>query len=308
MRCRYHEERANAEADRGARRRLRVSRARGRPSRGDHVTTASTLILFFNPVSPGWFSCSGTLLDETTFLTAGHCAFDVGTDGAVTPGGSGGNDVWATLDEVVDLSQFPKRADYPDEATLYAARSAWLDANPAFITGTAFPHPAYDDFAEFPNNHDVGVVELDRDSGVEVFGALASLGTLDEATGTGKDHNKVLIETAGYGIQEGPARPAGARRALEVDLCDRQPELAPCGRLERSHLEQPVAGQRSRRILLRRFRRWGVPERHEHGGCGGLVRLQRQLQGRRLLGPRRRHRRPGLHPAIRGRLISGLNP
>ena len=177
----------------------------GEPDDGEHPYVG--FILFFNPVSPGWFSCSGTLLDETTFLTAGHCAFDIGTDGAVTPGGSGGNDVWATFDEVVDLSQFPARADFPDEATLYAARSAWLDANLAFITGTAFPHPDYDDFAEFPNNHDVGVVELDEDWGITAFGELASLGTLNEVTGTGKDHNKVLIETAGYGIQEVHPKP-----------------------------------------------------------------------------------------------------
>jgi V8-like Glu-specific endopeptidase len=58
---------------------------------------------FFNPVSPVWFRCSGTLLDETTFLTTGHCAFDIGTDGAVTPSGSGVNDVWETFDEVVNL-------------------------------------------------------------------------------------------------------------------------------------------------------------------------------------------------------------
>ena len=55
--------------------------------------------IFFVPSEPGWFSCSGTLLDEDTFLTAGHCTWGIGTDGeeVVDPEGepvmSGGTDV-----------------------------------------------------------------------------------------------------------------------------------------------------------------------------------------------------------------------
>ena len=37
-------------------------------------------MIFFDPNEPGWFSCSGTLLDADTFLTAGHCTFGIGTD------------------------------------------------------------------------------------------------------------------------------------------------------------------------------------------------------------------------------------
>ena len=160
-------------------------------------------MLFFDAVTPGWFSCSGTLLDEQTFLTAGHCAFDIGTNGGATPGGSGGNDTWVTFEETVDLTNFPKRADFPDdEAGLYAARSAWLNGNTDFTRGTSNPHPAFANFADFPANHDVGVVVLDDPAGVGSFGVLTPLGTLDALAGTGKDHNKVIIETAGYGIQE----------------------------------------------------------------------------------------------------------
>ena len=56
-------------------------------------------MIFFSPNDPGWFSCSGTLLDSTTFLTAGHCTFPVGTEGEPTAGDSGGNDVWVTFDD-----------------------------------------------------------------------------------------------------------------------------------------------------------------------------------------------------------------
>lgn len=157
-------------------------------------------MLFFDPNEPGWFSCSGTLLDGQTYLSAGHCTFGVGTNGRVTPNGTGGNDVWVSFKEKVDLTGFPRRADFPDdEAGLYAARSAWLNANRDFIRGTSYPHPEYDNFADFPANHDVGVVELDKSTRLRQYGVLSRLGTLDALAKAG---DKVIIETAGYGIQE----------------------------------------------------------------------------------------------------------
>ena len=176
----------------------------GQPDAGEHPYVG--FMLFFDATEPGWFSCSGTLLDDDTFLTAGHCAFNIGTDGTAA-GSSGGNDVWVTFEEQVDLTGFPKRADYPDEASLYAARAAFLDADVDFVRGTSFPHPSYDNFADFPANHDIGVVELDTAQDVGGIGVLAPLGTLDALTGTGKDHNKVLIENAGYGVQEVHPKP-----------------------------------------------------------------------------------------------------
>lgn len=157
-------------------------------------------MLFFDPNEPGWFSCSGTLLDGQTYLSAGHCTFGVGTNGNVTAGGSGGNDVWVSFKEKIDLTEFPRRADFPDdEAGLYAARSAWLNANRDFIRGTSYPHPEYANFADFPANHDVGVVELSKSTRLRQYGVLAGLGTLDALAKAG---DKVIIETAGYGIQE----------------------------------------------------------------------------------------------------------
>jgi hypothetical protein len=163
-------------------------------------------MIFFSPSDPGWFSCTGTLLDSTTFLTAGHCTFPVGTDGDETAGDSGGNDVWVTFDDTDVLAGWPRRADYPTEEALYAARSAWLDANPDYITGTAYPDPLYEEFADFPNNHDDGVVVLDEaasdaDGLITSFGELAPLGTAETLVASSKNKNYALVETAGYGIQ-----------------------------------------------------------------------------------------------------------
>src|SRR5215218_4621795 len=68
----------------------------GEPDNGEHPYVG--FMIFFSPEDPGWFSCSGTLLDEDTFLTAGHCTYPVGTDGEPTAGNSGGTDVWVTFD------------------------------------------------------------------------------------------------------------------------------------------------------------------------------------------------------------------
>ena len=170
----------------------------GQPDEGEHPYVG--FMIFFDPTEPGWFSCSGTLLDRTTFLTAGHCTFGIGTDGAAA-GSSGGNDVWVTFDPVEVLAGFPARADYPDEASLYAARSAWLNANPGYTRGASFPNPAYDNFADFPANHDVGVVVLDHAAPVASFGVLAALGTVDALAAAPNNRNRALIETVGYGVQ-----------------------------------------------------------------------------------------------------------
>ena len=119
----------------------------GQPDAGEHPYVG--FMIFFDPSEPGWFSCSGTLLGPTVFLTAGHCTYGIGTDGANT-GPSGGNDVWVTFGETDVLAGFPKRADYPDEASLYAARAGWLETNTAYVRGISHPNPLYNNFANFP--------------------------------------------------------------------------------------------------------------------------------------------------------------
>ena len=177
----------------------------GQPDAGEHPYVG--FMIFFVPSEPGWFSCSGTLLDEDTFLTAGHCTFDIGVDGADSDP-SGGTDVWVTFDETETLAGWPARADYPDEASLYAARRAWLDANPLYTSGTAIPSPDYDDFASFPVTSDVGVVELDEPQSLRTYGVLAPLGTAEALAGTAKLRNTNLVETVGYGIQSVQPHPA----------------------------------------------------------------------------------------------------
>jgi hypothetical protein len=91
------------------------------------------LLLFFGEVDgeeAAWI-CTGSLLDENTVLTAGHC-----TSGA---------------DEV----RF-----FPGEKPLDAQTATvnWWETG--YISGKAVTYPGWDEFASFPNTGDVGVVQL----------------------------------------------------------------------------------------------------------------------------------------------------
>ena len=182
----------------------------GEPDNGEHPYVG--FMIFYVPADEGWFSCSGTLLDEDTFLTAGHCTSGIGTDGAdvvvddevLT---SGGTDVWVTFNSTDVLAGWPARADFDTAEELYDARSAWLDANPDYVSGTAIPHPEYDDFARFPMNFDVGVVQLDEDVPMSTYGELAAIGTAERLAGAPKGRNSALVENVGYGIQSIQPKP-----------------------------------------------------------------------------------------------------
>ena len=173
----------------------------GEPDAGEHPYVG--FMIFYDPAAAGWFSCSGTLLDADTFLTAGHCTFGIGTNFA-DAGTSGGTDVWVTFDDSEVLAGWPLRSEigtvYPTVEAFNAARRAWLESH-GFIQGTAFPHPEYDNFSGFPTNFDVGVVELNTAAPVTTFGELADLGTVEALAGVAKSRNDALVETVGYGIQ-----------------------------------------------------------------------------------------------------------
>jgi len=164
----------------------------GEPDAEEHPYVG--FMIFYDPIDEGWFSCSGTLMDANTFLTAGHCTFGIE------------DNAWVTFDPTDTLAGWPSRRDigtlYADEDELNEARRAWLnDPANGYVSGTAIPHPSYDGFGGFPVNYDVGVVELDASlSGP--YAVLAPIGTAEQLAGpTGRNRNAALVETVGYGTQ-----------------------------------------------------------------------------------------------------------
>jgi Trypsin len=181
----------------------------GQPDNGEHPYVGQ--LIFYVPddqdarfSDPGtWWNCSGTLVTPTIVITAGHCTYGVGDGGESTTAGggdgSGGTDVWFTVSEEADYEGLPPSSTFvPDgNADRYDAWSAFFDANPEWVSGTAYPHPEYDDDAFFL--HDLGVVVLDEPIYLDDYAQLPALNYLDQFAGG--PNNAERFEAVGYGLE-----------------------------------------------------------------------------------------------------------
>jgi hypothetical protein len=151
----------------------------GQPDGEGHPNVVA--ILFQRP--DGLYSCTGTLLTPYVVLTAGHCTEEAGQVNINT---------WVRNDPDID-AVIAAELPYPG-GTL-----AWL--NDTWSSGTAVPHPQYNDYALFPNTYDIGVVLLDEPIYVAEYGELPNLGQFDylrTARGAARDRQAVIV---GYGLQ-----------------------------------------------------------------------------------------------------------
>ncbi len=128
--------------------------------------------------------CSGSLLDSTTLLTAGHC-----TDApAVAARVYFQQDAGANFDAVLGSDPV---SGYPD---------ACLDASMCHEASVIADY-GFDNFAGFPNTRDAGLVILDTAhvpaSGN--YGSLAPVGTLD-ALATARGTKDTTFLASGYGL------------------------------------------------------------------------------------------------------------
>lgn len=181
----------------------------GQPDDGEHPFVGQLLFYVPDDVDslfddPGaWFTCTGTLLNSTTVLTAGHCTYAVGLEGESTTmgggSGSGGTDVWISFAEVPDYSILPPKGAYaPDRnGERYQDWSAALDTSPEWLEATANSHPEYDSNAFWM--HDLGVLVLDESVAADTYGQLPELGQLNALV---KQKSKLILEAVGYGLEE----------------------------------------------------------------------------------------------------------
>jgi hypothetical protein len=129
--------------------------------------------------SSGFYSCTGTLLSPTIMLTAGHCTAENGVSNLNT---------WVSFEPEIVLPPHDSIADL----------IPYLDSN--WIQAAAYPHPQYDDYSQFPNTYDVGVVILEMPVELDQYGTLPPLGLLDTLM-KGQNRKDREFTAVGYGMQ-----------------------------------------------------------------------------------------------------------
>jgi Trypsin len=148
----------------------------------DNVHTWVGLIVFYDENGEFSHRCSGSLIEPTVFLTAGHC----------TAGASSAR-IWFAQDAGVNFDP----ATELDPVTGYP--ETCLPQPSPCVTSDELYNFGFDDFAGFPNTLDVGIVILDEPVTSVGFGELAPVGTLD-ALATERGQQDVSFVVSGYGV------------------------------------------------------------------------------------------------------------
>jgi hypothetical protein len=147
----------------------------GQPDTGNKFPHVGTLLFTHDMLS--YYSCTGTLLSPTLMLTAGHCTAEAGQANLYT---------WVSFEPEIS---FANRPNYPSLIDFLNAE--WIPA-------TATPHPLFDDFNQWPDTYDVGIVTLSEPVILPVYGQLPELNFLESIT-KGKKQNSFTV--VGYGMQ-----------------------------------------------------------------------------------------------------------
>lgn len=175
----------------------------GGPDNGEHPYVGIYVAYYSNgdgDLVAGW-RCTGTQMDDNTFLTAGHCAY--GAEAAA---------IWYgdDLRDVAAAGEFRLFTDAIDQ-------DSPLDAD-AWST-TVIAHPDYDDADDTFALNDAGIVDdmtLADDRTFDEFGALPEAGYWDGQLSTRKK-DRDSFTPVGYGLQRGTPPSNGQGRADEAE-------------------------------------------------------------------------------------------
>ena len=141
------------------------------------------LVVFYDEAGEFSHRCSGSLLDSTTFLTAGHCTAGVSSARVYFQQDAGANFDPAT--GVDPVSGYPETCAGATLGVVCATSDELYDFD--FANGG------------FPDTHDVGLVILDQPIALSEYGQLPGDGALDDLA-TARGQNDTVFTVSGYGL------------------------------------------------------------------------------------------------------------
>jgi hypothetical protein len=166
----------------------------GQPDTENAYPWVGLMVAYDESGQPLW-RCTGSLISEDTFLTAGHCV------GADTEGNEPATAaIWFDVGPIVTDPQYIANLD-AGAADLCAGVTGYPCAG-YDAYGTATPHPEWTGALTIPQTHDIGLVTdlVWVGQMPSSFGTVAPEGYLDDlAYATGKGN--VEFTVVGYGLQ-----------------------------------------------------------------------------------------------------------
>jgi hypothetical protein len=166
--------------------------------RPDPDHTFVGLVAFYDGDGEFLHRCTGELLSPTVLLTAGHCTDD---GDPATPSGTLAatarvwflEDVGSHYDPVTEHDPV---SGYPDSCT--GTLGNGLTGGWCAESDTMFNY-GFDNFAGFPDIHDIGIVILDQAIALDEYATLASATTVDQLA-TARGTQDVTMRVSGYGL------------------------------------------------------------------------------------------------------------
>jgi hypothetical protein len=164
------------------------------------------LVAFYDADGNFMWRCSGSLLTDRVFLTAGHCTDQDAEESPVLARIWFHQNVGGAFNPVTGAED--PNTGYPNRC---------LEGDPLCVESTALFDFGFDNFAGFPNIHDVGLIILPEDQAVSLpeYGQLAEAGFLESVLAGPPGHQDLTFTVAGYGVSRiNPAQQVSFRERL----------------------------------------------------------------------------------------------